>query len=369
MFIGIDASRAFLRRRTGIEEYAYQTIRHLRGVVPEADTVVLYVRKKLALENGRLRMKFPEIDFALPKNWQVRGIWAPRFWTQIALSLEMLFRSPDVLFIPAHTVPLIHPVKTIVTIHGLEYEFCPGAYSFWARLYMRVSIRFSCRTAETVICVSENTKRDVMKLYSVPEKKIKVIYEGFSQSTVNSQQSSLETPYLLFIGRLEERKNIVRIIEAFEILKEKYQIPHTLVLIGKPGFGYERIMYQVSCIKHQDDVHELGYVTEEEKWEWLCNADVFLFPTLYEGFGIPVLEAQSVGVPVVTSKNSSLPEVAGEGAVHVDPLSVESIALGIWKILSDTALRDDMVEKGKANVSRFSWQQSAKETANVFLNK
>ena len=110
-------------------------------------------------------------------------------------------------------------------------------------------------------------------------------------------------------------------------------------------------------------------MTAEEKWELLRNADVFLFPTLYEGFGIPVLEAQSAGVPVVTSDNSSLPEVAGEGAAYVDPLSVESIAQGIWRVLSDATLRGAMVERGKVNVSRFSWEQSAKETADIFLNK
>ena len=111
MTIGIDASRAFLKRRTGIEEYAYQTIKHLRSVIAETDTVVLYVRQKLIWDGFRVRKEIPAIDFTLPENWQVRGIWAPRFWTQIALSLEMLWRSPDVLFVPAHTVPLIHPAK------------------------------------------------------------------------------------------------------------------------------------------------------------------------------------------------------------------------------------------------------------------
>lgn len=365
-------------------------------------------------------LQIPEIDFELPKNWRVRGIWAPRFWTQIALSLEMLLEPPDVLFVPAHTVPLIHPArntvvfykwditwlckllhffgvfrtqhnvaggprKTVVTVHGLEYELCPQAYSLWARLYMRLSIQFSCRVAETIICVSQNTKRDVMRWYKVPEKKTRVIYEGYEtnlqfptrlpdgqvanfQSNLNFQ-SPISKPYLLFIGRLEERKNIVRIIEAFEVLKEKYQIPHQLVLIGKPGYGYARIMYYVSRIKHQGDVILLGYVTETEKWELLKNADVFVFPTLYEGFGIPVLEAQSAGVPVVTSDSSSLPEVAGEGAAYVDPLSMESIAQGIWRVLSDATFRGAVVEKGKVNVSRFSWEQSAAETANVFLNK
>lgn len=373
MFIGIDASRAFLRGRTGIEEYAYQTIWHLRDVIPETDTVILYVRKKVTFADGRLRWSYPEINFALPKHWRVRGIWAPRFWTQGALSLEMFLKPPDVLFVPAHTVPFVHPKKTVVTIHGLEYEFCKGAYSFWERLYMRFSIRFSGRAAEMVICVSQNTKRDVMRLYGVSEKKIRVIYEGYERAGIKNQESrimhQIQTPYLLFIGRLEERKNIVKIIEAFEILKEQYSIAHQLALVGKPGFGYKRIMYHVSCIMHRSDVIELGYVTAEEKWELLRNADVFLFPTLYEGFGIPVLEAQSAGVAVVTSENSSLPEVAGKGAVYVDPLSAESIALGIWKILSNTLLREDIVEQGRINVSRFSWKQCARETADVLLDK
>lgn len=359
MLIGIDASRAFLKRRTGIEEYAYQTIKHLRSVIPETDTVVLYVRKKIRFAF----LEIPEIDFELPKNWIVKGIWAPRFWTQAALSLEMFLHPSDILFVPAHTVPLIHPRKIIVTIHGLEYEFCKGGYSFWARFYMRLSIRFSCRVAETVICVSENTKKDVVKLYNVPEEKIRVIYEGYDRITNSESQivNHERSPCLLFIGRLEERKNVVRIIEAFEILKKKYQIPHQLVLVGKPGYGHKKI---INAIRHSSftiHIKELGYVLEQEKWELLRNADVFLFPTLYEGFGIPILEAQSVGVPVVASETSSLPEVGGEGAVYVDPTSVESIADGVWKILSDKELKSGIIEKGLENVGRFSWEKCAEE--------
>ena len=376
MTIGIDASRAFLRRRTGIEEYAYQTIKHLRSVIPETDTVVLYVRKKLTTNNLRLTTKTPEIDLELPANWRIRAIWAPRFWTQIGLSLEMLRRLPDVLFVPAHTVPLIHPKKTIVTIHGLEYEFCQEGYAWWERMYMHFSIRYSCKVASTVICVSENTKRDVMKLYGVAEEKIKVIYEGYetnSKFQIPNSKSNPNVkiqnpkPYLLFIGRLEARKNIVRIIEAFEILKEKYQIPHALALVGKPGYGYEKIRIKNQESRIRNEIKELGYVTEGEKWEWLKNADVFLFPTLYEGFGIPVLEAQSVGVPIVASRTSSLPEVAGLGAVFVDPESVESIADGIQRVLSDKGLRDDIIAKGIKNIERFSWQKCAEEVVSLLV--
>lgn len=376
MVIGIDASRAFLKRRTGIEEYAYQTIKHLRDELPANTEVVLYVRKKLSFVDGRLKMIVPEIDFELPKNWRVRGVWAPRFWTQIALSLEMLRHVPDVLFVPAHTVPLIHPGKTLVTVHGLEYEFCPQAYSFWERLYMRVSIRYSCWVASTVICVSKNTKKDVMELYGVPEEKVGVIYEGYdnkAQSPNNKFQTkpnppaggSKTKPYLLFIGRLEERKNIVRIVEAFGILKEKYQMPHELMLVGKPGHGYRRIQDSIQHSTSNVHIRELGYVTEGEKWELLKNADAFLFPTLYEGFGIPILEAQSVGVPVVTSNTSSLPEVAGQGAVFVDPESVESIVDGIYRVLSDQELRSGIIEKAVHNVNRYSWVSCANAIATL----
>lgn len=370
MVIGIDASRAFLKKRTGIEEYAYKTIKHLRGVISEADTVILYVPKKLKIRNGKLEMITNPIDFSLPKNWSVCAIWAPRFWTQIGLSFEMLLYRPDVLFVPAHTVPFIHPKKTIVTIHGLEYEFCPGAYSLWERLYMRCSIRFSCRAAKTVICVSENTKKDVMWLYGVPEEKIVVIHEGY-ESIFQSDpkaQTKKSKPYLLFIGRLEERKNIVRIIEAFEMLKAKHGIPHQIVLIGKPGFGYNRIACKLETVSCKQDVLELGYVSEKEKWDILKNADVFLFPTLYEGFGIPVLEAQSVGVPVVTSNISSLPEVAGAGAVYADPQSVESIVMGVQRVLSDKGFRDDIIEKATHNVSHFGWVGCAEKISRLFVS-
>lgn len=352
MKIGIDASRAFLKKRTGIEEYSYQVIKHLRQEL-ESEQVILYVRSD------------QEVSLDIPAAWKIKKLWAPRFWTQIRLSLEMLLCPPDVLFVPAHTVPIIHPRKTVVTVHGLEYEFCPQAYSFWERLYMRFSIRFSCRAASDVICVSENTKRDVMSWYSVSEEKIRVVYEGYNRENKIQETRNKKNPepYLLFIGRLEERKNIIRIIEAFEILKEKYRIPHSLILVGKPGFGYDRIHSKIENLKSRISIIELGYVSEGEKWELLKNADAFLFPTLYEGFGIPVLEAQSAGVPVVTSCTSSLPEVGGEGAVYVDPLSAESIAESIQKLLSDQVFRDGILGRGKRNVERFSWEKCAQAIA------
>ena len=166
MKVGIDASRAFLKDRTGIEEYSYQVLKHLTHEIKN-DQVVLYLRKKQSA------------DFELPKNWETKIIKFPYLWTQLGLALEMLFHPVDTLFIPAHTVPCIHPKNTVVTIHGLEYEFCPEAYSFLERIYMSCSIKNSCKWASSIIAVSENTKKDLMKLKNSPKEGWKIlVFQG-----------------------------------------------------------------------------------------------------------------------------------------------------------------------------------------------
>ena len=177
MTIGIDASRAFVKTKTGIEEYSYRVIKHLRDCLSDEPSfakasagkqVILYCNPAINIRP----------DFKLPASWKIKYLRAPIFWTQARLSLEMLFHPVDVLFVPAHTVPLIHPKNTVVTILGLEYEFCPKAYSLFERLYMRWSIRKSCQWAKRIVAVSENTKKDLVRLYKVPEEKVQVVHEG-----------------------------------------------------------------------------------------------------------------------------------------------------------------------------------------------
>ncbi|MCK9378580.1 MAG: glycosyltransferase family 4 protein [Candidatus Moranbacteria bacterium] len=375
MKIGIDGSRAFLEKRTGIEEYSYQVIKHLRDKL-ESHQVVLYIRKN------------QKVDFDLPENWKIKKLWFPYFTAQIRFSFEFLFYPVDVLFVPAHVVPPIHPKKTVVVVHGLEYEFFPQVYSRWARLYMPFVIKNSCRWALKIISVSENTKKDLMKLYGVAEQKIDVVYEGYDfnfqfpisnfQSISNDKIFNLKNKnkYLLFVGRLEERKNILGIIEAFEILKEKYQIPHKLVLAGMSGYGYDKIKFKIQNSKFKADILETGYISDEEKFELMRKVDVFLFPTFYEGFGIPVLEAQSVGTPVVAGNNSSIPEVVSvkrgsvelegqKSALLVDVNNAEEIAETTYKLISDNDLREKIIQMGLENVKRFSWEKCASEIAKI----
>ncbi len=354
MIIGIDGSRAFIKNRTGIEEYSYQVIKNLRNNL-SSEQIVLYVRKK------------QEIDFEIPKNWEIKIIKFPRFWTQVGLSLEMLLHPVDVLFVPAHTVPIIHPRNTIVTIHGLEYEFCPKAYSSWERFYMRLSIKASCKWAKKIISVSQNTKFDLEKLYGVVGDKIEVIYEGYEnqEPIINNQELKSGSKFFLFVGRIEERKNVANIVKAFEILKEKYQVSHKLLLAGRPGYGYEKIKLQIESSKFREDIAELGYVSDEEKFELMKNADAFVFPTLYEGFGIPVLEAQSVGCPVIAGRNSSIPEVVGDSAVMIDVHNPEAIAKAMALLINDRSLRSEYVQKGLENVKQFSWSKCAERIAEI----
>lgn len=354
MIIGIDGSRAFIKNRTGIEEYSYRVIKNLRNNL-SSEQIVLYVRKK------------QEIDFEIPKNWEIKIIKFSRFWTQVGLSLEMLLHPVDVLFVPAHTVPIIHPRNTIVTIHGLEYEFCPKAYSSWERFYMRLSIKASCKWAKKIISVSQNTKFDLEKLYGVVGDKIEVIYEGYEnqEPIINNQELKSGSKFFLFVGRIEERKNVANIVKAFEILKEKYQVAHKLLLAGRPGYGYEKIKLQIENSKYREDIAELGYVSDEEKFGLMKNADAFVFPTLYEGFGIPVLEAQSVGCPVIAGRNSSIPEVVGDSVVLVDVRDQEAIAKAMALLISDRSLRSEYVQKGLENVKRFSWSKCAERIAEI----
>ena len=358
MKIGIDASRAFLKQRTGIEEYSYQVIKHLRKEL-QNEEVFLYVKNN------------QEIDFDLPKKWKVKKIYFPRFWTQLGLSLELLLHPIHILFIPAHVVPMIHPKNTVVTIHGLEFERAPEAYSWWERLYMRVSIRLSCRWAKSIISVSKNTKNDLVSLYKIPEGKIFIVPEGVEdkqqteEEIRNKHYKIPNSKYLLFIGRLEKRKNIEGIIEAFEILKEKYEIPHKLMLVGKFGFGKEGINRKIEKSPYRKDIILTGFVGEDEKQEILNSADIFLFPTFYEGFGLPVLEAQRLGIPAVVSNTSSIPEVAGEGAAYCNPDEPLSIADSIYSVIKDESFRGDIINKGYENARRFSWEKCAAQITDV----
>ena len=335
MNIGINATAAFKQPRTGVEEYTYQLIKHLT-----------------MLEQSKKHR------FILYSHEQLK--WPFPMWTQIRLSAEMIKNKPDVLFIPVHVLPLIHPKNSVVTIHGLEYEYYPETYPYQHLKYLRWSTKYALKHARKIIAVSENTKNDLVELYGGNPEKIEVVHHGFKN--VRPLGSNIRTdPYILFIGRIETKKNIQGLIKAFYLLKKKYQAPHKLVLIGPiPRSG----LFDTK----RSDIEFFGYVSEQKKQQLLKNAEMFILPSFYEGFGMPILEAQAAGCPVITSNVSSMPEVAGQGAILIEPKNIEQIAESMYKIINDSQLKKDLIEKGYENIKKFSWQKCAQETLEILTN-
>jgi len=410
MIIGIDASRANLPKKTGTEWYSYFLIEELKrlannfffshlgegasirlggrgadeagdeakgqsGIKPQDVEFVLYSKEPLQGDLGKL-----------PRNFQSKILFWPLklLWTQIRLSWETLVSPPDVLFIPAHTIPVIGRAKTVMTVHDVGFKVFPELYSWKDILYHRFSIWWASRFAWKIICPSEFTKNELIKYYGTDRDKIVVIphgvnvAEGFSLPSSLQLRGGLKTSatfeefkrqdFLLYVGRLEKKKNILGILRAFKIVLEKYA-DIKLVLAGQPGYGMERILELILELNLRDAVEIKGYVTEQEKSELYKGALVFVFPTFYEGFGMPILEAQSYGCPVVTSNKSANTEVAGDSTVLVDQYKVEDIAEAISRLLEDEADRKSIIEKGFENIKKYSWQRAAEQTWRVLVDK
>ena len=399
MKIGIDASRANEKNRTGTEWYSYYLIQEFKKIAPKNLELILYTKEKL-------RDDLKE----LPDNFESRVLkWPPKFlWTQIRLSLEMLFHKPDILYVPSHTIPIIHPKNTVTTIHDIGFEkfkqlystkeigykqsilkkiirilvkiFTLGKYSNTEYDYHRWAVRFALKHAKTIFTVSQFTKKEIQEVFEAKNKNIKVIYSGYDKNKYNTHQNLEKTnsilkkynitkPFLLFIGRLEEKKNIRGLIEAFGILNEKYpQTNIKLLLIGQPGLNFDKVFEIAKKYNIEKQLITPGWISNDETPNIMSAAEIFIFPSFYEGFGIPVLEAMSCGTPVITSKAASLPEVGGDAAYYIDPNKPEEIAAAINKILTDKHIYKILRKKGLENANKFSWKKCARETLGYITN-
>ena len=351
MLIGIDASRAARAERTGTEAYSFHLIRALLEAAP---------RHRFKLYSDRALPRELHAPHAEP-----RVMPFARLWTHVRLSAEMLTRPPDMLFVPAHVVPLVHP-RTVVTVHDLGYLYFPQAHPLPACLYLDLSTRWSVRVAAHVIADSQATKDDLVRRYAVPPAKITVAYPGRDESLRRvddpvaieavRRRCGITGDYVLCIGTLQPRKNLARLVQAFSNLKSAHL---QLVLAGSKGWLYDGILAEVKRLGLEDHVLFTGRVADEDKAALMSGATILVFPSLYEGFGLPVLEAMQCGTPVICSNTSSLPEVAGEAALLVDPLDVNALAQAMQRVISETDLRRTLVERGYVQALRFAWQSCA----------
>ncbi|MBU4421572.1 glycosyltransferase family 4 protein, partial [Patescibacteria group bacterium] len=349
--IGIDASRANKKEKTGVEWYSYFLIQEFKKIIPQNTRVILYSPAPLC-----------EDLLPLPANWQVKVLrWPFRFWTLIRFSWEMLWHKPDILFVPSHIIPFFPPKWTFTTIHDIGFKRFPKSYNGLDRCLQNFGVWRALKKCEKIFTPSEFTKKELMDVYSFPEKNIISIHlaHNVQSPTLNIEEVlekyGIKKPYLFYIGRLEKKKNIENLIKAVEGLGID------LALAGKPGFGFNSVKCQTSNVRY------LGWVSQKDVSALIAGAEIFLFPSLYEGFGIPILEAFACGTPVITSNRASMPEVARDAALFVNPDNPEEIKNAITKILDNPELKQDLIEKGHKHCKEFSWQKCAEETFNEIL--
>jgi len=363
MLIGIDASRAVVVQRTGTEYYSLQVIRHLVRVGSE-HRFRLYLRQSAP----------PGLLPAGP-NVEYRVLGPQRLWTHLGLSWEVARRPPEVLFVPAHVVPIVHPAATVVTVHDLGYRFFPRQHTLGARLYLEASTRFSSRVARLVIADSQVTARDLAREYGVPMAKIRVIYPGLdagiSRASAEARAAvceryGLPRPFILYVGTIQPRKNLVRLVEAFARIAGNWD-GLDLVLAGKTGWLADGIYRRAQELGLGERVRFPGYVAEEDLPALFSAAQCFVMPSLYEGFGLPVLEAMACGTPVLASDAGSLPEVAGDAALLFPPQDTEALATALHHLLRDPDLRRELVARGYRRCSEFSWERCAEGILEVLV--
>jgi glycosyltransferase involved in cell wall biosynthesis len=364
MRIGFEAERANLPNPTGVERYAAELIRNLARL-DSKNEYILYFRTK------------PQQWFHdLPKNFSIRIIPFPKFWTQLRISWEMIVRPVDILIIPASVLPLIHPKKSIVTVHDIAYELFDGIYTGFMQWYQKYSSRFASSHAARLLTVSESTKKDLVKVYHTDPDKISVTPLGYDTGEFyprNYQETQavldkyglVYQKYILFLGTIQPRKNLPKLVEAFEKLKKENHIEEKLAIFGGKGWLWESIIEKIKSAGKDGSVKYFDYAPKEDLPFIYAGAKLLTLPATYEGFGLPPLEAMASGVPVVVSNLSSLPEVVGEAGVLVDPSSVNSISQGLLKVLQHNDLRAEMIKNGLEQAKKFTWENTAKKTLEV----
>lgn len=365
MRIGIDASRAVSAQPTGVENYSLQLVRELvalNGLNGNERELVLYTRERpgpgLLPDEGRFELKV--IPF-------------PRLWTHVRLSWEMLRDKPDALFVPGHVIPLVHPEAAVATVHDLGHLHYPEAYPRTTLKYLAWSTEHNIRSASHLLADSEATKQDVVKHFSVPPEQVTVVYPGLRTPWPPPQDAReaarilaeyrIEGPYILYVGTLQPRKNVERLIEAFAKAKKGGGIRERLVLAGRIGWLPEGILRRLG--EAGEAVTMAGYVPDEHLPALYAGCTLFVLPSLFEGFGMPVVEAMACGAPVLAADSSSLPEVVGDAGVLFDPHDTDALAEAIRWLCEHASFREELRQKGFKRAREFTWEEAARRTLAV----
>ncbi|MDX2077034.1 MAG: glycosyltransferase family 1 protein [bacterium] len=345
--IAIDASKTTIAKTTGTEYYARALIDALIRINTKHE-LHLYFRDE------------PTANL-FPPNPLVKTHIIPfkRAWTHIRLGWELWRTRPDVVFVPAHTLPFFFPSRAVVTVHDLGYKQFPHAHPARGRFYLDLTTRYSAWRATAILADSGATATDLHHFYGTQTGKINVVYPAVNRLNIKStlpDHPALKDPYFLFIGTLQPRKNIATITQAYRQFRLTAKNPPNLILAGAKGWLFDEAWIG------GEGIHLLGYIDEADKGALYAHAQGLVFPSLYEGFGFPILEGMGCGTPVITSTTSSCPEVAGDSALLVNPQSVDEIVQALHRLHDDEALRDKLRQKGHIQAEKFSWERAAHQT-------
>ncbi|MEO0312668.1 MAG: hypothetical protein RIQ89_2325 [Bacteroidota bacterium] len=286
-------------------------------------------------------------------------------WLHLVLPIYLKFLKPHLFISTDGYLPSRLSIPSILVIHDLNFLHLDNVIGPWQKTNERNFLR-GAKEATRLITVSEFSKADIALQYNINPDAISVITNGTTHIAVKAMESetvlekySQGKPYFIFIGTIYERKNVHRLIAAFSIFKNRYRTNHQLLLIGKRIFGEKLVDAAYSQSEHKDDIIFAGRLSDDETHQLLAHAVALTYVSLFEGFGIPLLEAMQVGTPVITSNTTSLPEVAGDAALYVDPLNIPQIADALHIITTNVELKNRLIQNGKKRLEKFSWETSA----------
>jgi glycosyltransferase involved in cell wall biosynthesis len=353
----------------GVGNYARNLLMHLVNAAPKHEFYIFGSDQYL----GELQIPGAYI---VPTHQSVHGSFRRILWEQLILPFKTKRHHLDVMVYPDHTAPiLIKSCPLMITVHDLAFLALPEAFPSSTRIYKTLALQRSVERVDKIIAVSETTKKECLRLLDVPESKIEVIYRGLESHLKQIHDQSylakirnklhLHQKFILFVGTLEPRKNIVRLLQAYSLLKKSREIDHRLVIVGQKGWLFTDIFKEIDRLTLNNDVHLLGYVGQDDLVALYNLAEVFIYPSLYEGFGLPPLEAMACGCPVITSNISSLPEITGDAALLVDPYDIEALSDAMFQVVHNIDCRELLREKGFQRVKEFVWQRTAHEMLKV----
>lgn len=364
MKIAIQAADLDGERIDGTRVYILNLLKHF-GKLDKSSEFLIYHKDKFN----------PELVPPAFPNYKIKSIKFPFFWTQLKFASEIWKDKPEILWMPMQSLPFIRrkKIKTVVTIHDLAFKYFPDNFPKDDLCRLNLFSAHAIRNADKIIAVSQSTKNDILKFFpEIGSEKIKVIYHGFDpdifslpreieQENKVKKSLSIEGEYLLYVGAIQPRKNLLVLIEAFEKLKEKR--PNIqLVLAGEKAWKWDKIIEKIVQSPYKKDIIMPGKLKFGDLGHLMRGAGIFILPSLYEGFGIPILEAFASKVPVISANNSSLKEVGGDAAVYFNEDNSGDLMAKIEMILSDEGLRDTLLKRGLEQARNFSWEKCARAT-------